>query len=125
MEMCYDGALVMPSSYAVMSEEGMTYVEGGKFFSGAYCRQIVLALGCASGGVLMSLATGAAIISKLIRYAKFAGGLIGWAINLVVGITVSAVGKIAYGIGYGAATNRGVHISPSPAPWESFVSVSF
>lgn len=30
MEMCYDGALVMPSSYAVMDNEEMTYVEGGK-----------------------------------------------------------------------------------------------
>lgn len=30
MEMCYDGALVMPSSFAVMDEEEMTYVEGGK-----------------------------------------------------------------------------------------------
>ena len=29
MEMCYDGALVMPSSYVVMDEEEMTYVEGG------------------------------------------------------------------------------------------------
>lgn len=29
MEICYDGALVMPSSYAVMNEEEMTYVEGG------------------------------------------------------------------------------------------------
>lgn len=29
MEMCYDGALVLPSSYAVMDEEEMTYVEGG------------------------------------------------------------------------------------------------
>ncbi len=29
MEMCYDGALVMPSSYAVMDTEEMTYVEGG------------------------------------------------------------------------------------------------
>lgn len=29
MEICYDGALVMPSSYAVMDEEEMTYVEGG------------------------------------------------------------------------------------------------
>lgn len=28
MEMCYDGALVMSSSYAVMDEEEMTYVEG-------------------------------------------------------------------------------------------------
>ena len=32
MEMCYDGALVMPSSYAVMNEEEMTYVEGGGTF---------------------------------------------------------------------------------------------
>lgn len=29
MEMCYDGALVMPSNYAVVSEEEMTYLEGG------------------------------------------------------------------------------------------------
>ncbi|MBQ9886542.1 MAG: hypothetical protein IJM37_06780 [Lachnospiraceae bacterium] len=29
MEMCYDGALVMPSSYALMSEDEMTYLEGG------------------------------------------------------------------------------------------------
>ena len=29
MEICYDGTLVMPSSYAVMDEEEMTYVEGG------------------------------------------------------------------------------------------------
>lgn len=29
MDMCYDGALVMPSNYVVMNEEEMTYVEGG------------------------------------------------------------------------------------------------
>lgn len=29
MDMCYDGTLVMPSSYAVMDEEEMSYVEGG------------------------------------------------------------------------------------------------
>ena len=29
MDMCYDGALVMPSSYAVIGEEEMMYVEGG------------------------------------------------------------------------------------------------
>ena len=29
MVMTYDGALVMPSSYAVMNEEEMIYVEGG------------------------------------------------------------------------------------------------
>lgn len=29
MEMCYDGALVMPSNYVVMNTDEMTYVEGG------------------------------------------------------------------------------------------------
>ena len=32
MDMCYDGALVLPSSYAVMEQEEMTYTEGGKFY---------------------------------------------------------------------------------------------
>ena len=45
--MCYDGALVMPSSYAVMNEEEMTYVEGGarisltsKMLNKNYCKKI-------------------------------------------------------------------------------------
>lgn len=29
MEMCYDGALVMPNNYAVVNEEEMMYVDGG------------------------------------------------------------------------------------------------
>ena len=29
MEMCYNGELVMPKNYAVVSEEEMTYVDGG------------------------------------------------------------------------------------------------
>ncbi len=29
MDMCYNGALVLPSSYAVMNENEMNYVEGG------------------------------------------------------------------------------------------------
>lgn len=33
MEMCYDGALVMPNNYAVVDEEEMTYVEGGGWSS--------------------------------------------------------------------------------------------
>lgn len=30
MSMCYAGALAMPSNYALMNEEEMTYVEGGR-----------------------------------------------------------------------------------------------
>lgn len=29
MEMCYSGALAMPKNYAVVSEDEMTYLEGG------------------------------------------------------------------------------------------------
>jgi hypothetical protein len=29
MEMCYDGALILPRNYVLMDEEEMTYVEGG------------------------------------------------------------------------------------------------
>lgn len=29
MEMCYDGALVMPKSCAIINEDEMTYVDGG------------------------------------------------------------------------------------------------
>jgi len=32
MELCYEGALAMPSSYAVMSNEEMTYTDGGGTF---------------------------------------------------------------------------------------------
>ena len=47
MKMCCDGTLVMPSNYAVMNEEEMSYMEGGafgdiavnkKFFSKTMCR---------------------------------------------------------------------------------------
>lgn len=42
MEMCYDGALVMPSSYAVMDEEEMMYVEGGAYISADTCNAIAV-----------------------------------------------------------------------------------
>lgn len=29
MEMCYDGSLIMPKNYAVVSSEEMSYVDGG------------------------------------------------------------------------------------------------
>ena len=33
MDMCYDGRLVMASSYAVMDDEEMSYVEGGFYIA--------------------------------------------------------------------------------------------
>lgn len=48
MEICYDGTLVMPSSYVVMHEDEMTYVEGGGTFSihiSARAMTIILTVG--------------------------------------------------------------------------------
>ncbi|MCD8151161.1 MAG: hypothetical protein LUE92_16730 [Clostridiales bacterium] len=64
MEMCYDGALVMPSSYVLMSEEEMTYLEGGKYygvnFSASKCSKIASNLSkgstvFAAGSVILSV----------------------------------------------------------------------
>lgn len=33
MEICYDGALVMPSGYAVMSDDEMMYTEGRRVYN--------------------------------------------------------------------------------------------
>ena len=45
MEMCYNGTLVMPNNYAVVTEEEMTYVEGG-ISPAAISGMIVGLIGC-------------------------------------------------------------------------------
>lgn len=61
MEMCYDGALMMPSSYAVMYEDEMTYVEGGGTFSihiSARAMNIILTVGVGTAvGIVTTLLT--------------------------------------------------------------------
>lgn len=59
MEMCYDGALVMPSSYAVMSEDEMTYVDGGVSKKQKAC--IIAA--CVAAGVALGVAIAAGQIA--------------------------------------------------------------
>ena len=63
MEMCYDGALVMPRNYAVVSEEEMTYVEGGATASvtikGGFSSNLIKAVANAGVGVATGLITGA------------------------------------------------------------------
>lgn len=63
MELCYDGALVMPSSYAVMDEEEMMYVEGGIGVE-AVCAIITTAL--AAGGA--TYGAGMAVGERLYYY---------------------------------------------------------
>ena len=117
-------ALQFPSHYVPVSEEEMTYVDGGAYFSASECRNICLAL-CVTGSGLMAAAATAAIVSKVVRWAKGAGGFIGWLVGGLVSVAAGAIGKIAYGIGYSAVSGRGVTIDGSPAPWDCFVSVNW
>lgn len=68
MDMCYDGALVMPGSYAVMDEEEMMYVEGGvkitKNFTASQCNRMA-ALACISGGIVTFICGCATVVSAV------------------------------------------------------------
>ena len=59
MDMCYEGALVMPRSYAVMDEEEMTYVEGGGTITVKASADTVRTI-CRSGAALIGTAVGMA-----------------------------------------------------------------
>lgn len=69
MEMCYDGALVMPSSYAVMDEEEMTYVEGGSVLAKVSYRDITAFLAMTGLSFLQAYADAYAI-TKLVKKIK-------------------------------------------------------
>ena len=45
MEMCYAGALSMPSSYDMLSTEEMTYVDGGYYMTHDDCNALRFAIG--------------------------------------------------------------------------------
>ena len=86
MVMTYDGALVMPSSYAVMNEEEMTYVEGGikiatwvgtavidaavtVAFGGAATTAVGWLLGKGVGAVTNALVSGTSVWAGLLKNA--------------------------------------------------------
>ena len=72
--MCYDGTLVMPSSYAVMSEDEMTYVEGGALSK--LDKALIIGV-CAASTVALTVA---------LVYGQFAlaAKIMGWTVKKVV-----------------------------------------
>lgn len=79
MEMCYNGALVMPSSFAVMDEEEMMYLEGG-----AKSKVSAVALLGSVFGIVGGVAT---VIAGFIGIATATTvvGLVGAALGIVGG----------------------------------------
>lgn len=112
MDMCYDGALVMPGSYAVMDEEEMMYVEGGRTNSFrttagkaySYCVSSCWALrlmACEAGCVIAALGTWIGNVPGII--IGVAGGLVvgnfvwGWSDAYSSASNVAASIKKKYG----------------------------
>ena len=81
MEMCYDGALVMPSNYAVMNEEEMMYVEGGGFWEKAIYHGVAFATNCAFNAILGGGTIG--LVWKVIQTKK----------DVIVGAIIQALSK--------------------------------
>ncbi|SCP99978.1 hypothetical protein [Anaerobium acetethylicum] len=94
MEMCYDGALVMPSSYAVMGEEEMTYLEAGEaYLSNKAIKAVMIA--CALNPIATTLISLG--IYKAVSMVKRAWtavcanlGKLGGAIGCVIGFLLGA-----------------------------------
>lgn len=97
MEMCYDGALVMPSSYAVMDEEEMMYLEGGGtvtlVMSVEFLRDCITAtlsavvsIACAGIGIAVGGWIGGKIGKSV---GSVVGGALGAAIGWIIGGSVA------------------------------------
>jgi len=73
MEMCYDGALVMPNNYTVVNEEEMTYVDGGALTTGQ--KWLIVGVCVAS----------AAALTSAIVFGNF------WLASKIMGLTIRQV----------------------------------
>lgn len=97
MEMCYDGTLVMPANYAVVSEDEMTYVDGGFYKCDQFCynsaleaydelnKSAMIAYGFGFGVAIGAIVFGTALGMK--------GGVAGAKVGAIIG----AIGGILGG----------------------------
>lgn len=101
MEMCYDGALVLPSSYVVMNEEEMTYTEGGEKFYDAVVWCLTQAVAGIIGGASYAAVCWAIGKRAVIKNAVLAAvSSIPWSRVAAVGILAGVVGITAYVISH-------------------------
>ena len=100
MEMCYDGALVMPSSYALMSEDEMTYVEGGFHISQTTVQTIcsIATLGVAAATYVKQFGMPRAITLIGTKICAVSKAILNFVKTNIAGIIVGIV--IGLGIAY-------------------------
>jgi len=123
MEMCYDGALVMPSSYAVMSEEEMMYLEGGKFISKSKCIEGLAVIGM-SPNTYIAAALTYTLAKCLIRKVCTALGVVaGAVVGCILGWAAGQVILFGKSLARGAL-NKGVDITWNMNPFKACIGVN-
>lgn len=102
MEMTYGGALVMPSSYAMMDEEEMMYLEGGAIYRGNQALKELTNMAATVFGYAGSCATfGKAMVSGIVTCQTGIGILI--AIGAEIGLAYSLFMSIHSLVNFGLA----------------------
>ena len=101
MDMCYDGALVLPSSYAVMDEEEMCYTEGGGCVSTDNIAWAI-DIGCALCGIYASACgelLGRGVIALIKRTWKSISGkaatILGTTVCSAIGVRIGKLNRVA------------------------------
>lgn len=111
MEMCYDGALVMPKNYAVVNEEEMTYVDGGGFSMALFKKNVVggvqRVIGSYKGNTLAQCGITLAVVKSWCSYSySWLCVNVGWKVCKIASI----VGGIVAGIVATAACAAAIYI---------------
>ena len=108
--------LVLPAKYVEIEQEEMAYLDGGAYLSASQCTGIAASIALSPGALIAGAAT-ASVIAKIIKYGKGVGGPLGFIIGTAAGYATGFISKIAYGIGKGALSGRGLSIRWS---WDPF-----
>ena len=104
MEMCYDGALVMPSNFVAVSEEEMTYIDGGMTKTDMVISALIsLVMGVASSKVAnwLTIARMKSALSFCASAWRIVCGAVSSAISFVLNTPV-LLASIAFAVGAAA-----------------------
>ena len=118
MDMCYDGTLVMPSSYAVMEEDEMSYVEGGFYISHSKIASCYMAMASIYASAPHATTYAVNLVCKFVAkiWARFLsyvssfispglGTILGYAVGLYTGVCA------AWKFGTALVSGKGVEVS--------------
>lgn len=118
MDMCYDGRLVMASSYAVMDDEEMSYVEGGFYIAHSTIASCYMAMASIYASAPHATTYAVNLVCKFVArvWARFlsyvvsvinpgVGTVLGYAVGLYTGVSA------AWKFGTALVSGKGVEVT--------------